>query len=299
VAFVLLFAASFQLPVLADDEDDNTVERLGREIAAQFVADYFGEHSAEHDLFVSSAKKDLIRFASSANKAGIHDLPADGQVITFYDDEISVMVSITLGRVMSLDFRGLDRKSECTPDDERALAPDHEHFVADVQRFLDATASEVKLASLAPKPHESLCMGGGPFSRHSWSELPDEEGVYSRWTRVEVRFNLFTKQIHGFMVQTMTWDDAIKVDTEDCRRIVTSMYGDRPGFEISHMAMIRVFPFEGPPYPTWVVSFDADPLVVSGLTIAGMGATVKIHALTGEVVKDFREYKAQPSDPNR
>ncbi len=32
---------------------------------------------------------------------------------------------------------------------------------------------------------------------------------------------------------------------------------------------------------------------------AGTGASVQIHALTGEVIEDLKEYKTQPSDPDR
>ncbi len=288
VALAFLFATGFHVPVFAGDEGEDAVQKLGREIAEQFVADYFGEHSAEYDLFVSSAKKDRS-----------HHFTADGQVITFYDAEKSVMVSITLGRVMSLDFKGLNRKGSCTLDDKRALAPAHEHFVADIRRFLDAAAPEVDLAALTPNPHVSLCRGGGPVSSHTWREPPDETDVFYGFTRVEVKFDLFTKQIHGFTVQSSAWKDPINVDAEDCREIVASEIGGRPGTKISRLALIRVFPLEGPAYPAWVATVETDPVNKMGLIWGSMGFSVQVHALTGEVIEDLKEYKAQPSDPNR
>ncbi len=287
VALALPFAMCFRLPVFADEDDDGAGDRLGREIAERFVADFFGEHSAEHDLFVSTAKKDRT-----------FHFPADGQVVTFYDGEKTVKVSTALGRVMSLDLGWLDRTGSCTPDDERALAPDPDHYLADVQKFLDATAPEVDLATLTPEPHESLCKGGRRVSSHTWRELPDDAGVYYGSTRVEVKFDLFTKEILGFTVQTMTWDDAINVDAQGCRNILANLHGDRPGIKITHLTLIRVFPLEGPAYPAWVATFESDPANDSGFILGSRAFSVNVHAQTGEIIEDLKEYKAQRSDPD-
>ena len=284
-ALLWLLAINFPPSALADDEDDRIVERLGREIAERFVAAYFGEHSAEHDLFIATAET-----------GGTDHYPADGHVIRFYDDHKNVTVSTTLRRVMSIVFRRTGSHGECSPDDERALAPKPDHYLAEVQRFLDATAPEVYLTALTPQPHVSLCWGGGRSSSHTWRELPDAEGVYYGSTRVEVKFDLFTKQIHGFTVQTMNWDGTVAVDAEHCRKIVTRRYCERSGCEITRLVLARVFPLDGPAYPVWAATVEIEPVTHNSLRPGKADIDVNVHAITGEIIDDLEKYSSRDRD---
>ncbi len=62
------------------------------------------------------------------------------------------------------------------------------------------------------------------------------------------------------------------------------------------MALNRVLPLDGPAYPAWVASVDADPVDILGLTTGNVTFSVKIHPLTGEIIEDPKEYRTDELD---
>lgn len=271
----ILFPCLMAVSLAAGDQDQ--VASTQRDRAVSFVAGLFGENSPEHDRFSQTAKVGSDRHTET-----------EGTVKSFFDDYLTVDVSVPLDRVVEYRLINCYKRAACHPDDLKRFSTDPEDFQDQLKRLLRLTAPDVSLARLSDPPHFSGCWDGSRLSSLSWSLPRNERGESVGLVKVEIKFDLLSREVLGFRVQVAGDPGSVRLSADDCRQLVSEKYRHLRSLTIEQLTLANIFSSADVLVPVWAVNVSAD----NGFG-GRWGTICNIHANTGEFLEDPSTYEGR------